>query len=251
MIAIDRNDGDFLYAQVADLINDQVRAGALRPGDKLPSLRRMSDQLEVSVPTVRQAYLELERRGRIEARPKSGYYIQPQRQSRLVKVGCKTCKPMPVSCRHLIDRVYDGIHRHGILPLGIANPCIAVLGLNPHAGESGHLGREEIDTMIPVLDALRAEGMDLLGPLPADTAFNASIRAQADAYLAMYHDQGLPVLKFADFGNAVNVTLGLPIVRTSVDHGTALDIAGTGKANAGSLMAALTLALQAYPRGHS
>ena len=125
MMSIDRNDGDFLYTQVADLINDQLRSGTLRPGDRLPSLRRMSSKLEVSVPTVRQAYLELERRGRIEARPKSGYFIQAKRQSRLVKVGCKTCKPMEVKCRKLIDRVYDGIHRQGVLPLGIANPCMA------------------------------------------------------------------------------------------------------------------------------
>jgi DNA-binding transcriptional MocR family regulator len=125
LISIDRTDGEFLYAQVADLINDQVRSGTLRPGDKLPSLRRMSDKLEVSVPTVRQAYLELERRGRIEARPKSGYFIQPRRQNRLVKVGCKTCKPMTVRCLNLVDRVYEGIHTPGVLPMGIANPCMA------------------------------------------------------------------------------------------------------------------------------
>jgi len=125
MISIDRTEGEFLYSQVADLINDQVRKGALRPGDRLPSLRRMSDKLEVSIPTVRQAYLELEKRGRIEARPKSGYFIQAQRESRLVKVGCKSCKPTAVRCRQLIDRVYDGIHTPGVLPLGIANPCMA------------------------------------------------------------------------------------------------------------------------------
>jgi len=125
MIAIDRTEDDFLYTQVADLINDQLVSGTLRPGDRLPSLRRMSERLEVSIPTVRQAYLELERRGRVEARPKSGYFIQPKRQNRLVRVGCKTCKPMQVSCRNLIDRVYDGIHQPGVLPLGIANPCMA------------------------------------------------------------------------------------------------------------------------------
>ncbi len=125
MLVIDRKQDNFLYAQVVDLINGQVVSGALRPGDRLPSLRRLSDKLDVSIPTVRQAYLELERRGRIEARPKSGYFIQAQRQNRLVKVGCKTCKPMEVSCRHLIDRVYDGIHTPGVLPLGIANPCMA------------------------------------------------------------------------------------------------------------------------------
>jgi len=126
---------------------------------------------------------------------------------------------------------------------GIAKPCIAVLGLNPHAGEGGHLGREEIEVINPVLELLRAEGMNLLGPLPADTAFSPKLLEQADAYLAMFHDQGLPVLKYAGFGNAVNITLGLPIVRTSVDHGTALDLAGTGAASDGSLRAALELAI--------
>jgi DNA-binding transcriptional MocR family regulator len=125
MISVDRSETAFLYSQVAELINNQLRSGALRPGDRLPSLRHMSGQLEVSIPTVRQAYLELEKRGRIEARPKSGYFIQAQRHNRLVKVGCKSCKPMEVSCRNLIDRVYDGIHTVGVLPLGIANPCMA------------------------------------------------------------------------------------------------------------------------------
>lgn len=125
MLAIDRDDTTFLYSQVIDLIDEQLRAGTLRAGDRLPSLRRMSDKLDISIPTVRQAYLELERRGRIEARPKSGYFIQPKRQNRLVKVGCKTCKPTEVSCRKLIDRVYAGIHKTGVLPLGIANPCMA------------------------------------------------------------------------------------------------------------------------------
>ncbi len=125
----------------------------------------------------------------------------------------------------------------------IARPHIAVLGLNPHAGESGHLGREEIDIIEPVLAALRAEGLDLCGPTPADTAFVPRQLAHFDAVLAMYHDQGLPTLKYAGFGHAVNVTLGLPYVRTSVDHGTALDLAGTGRADAGSLFAATRLAL--------
>jgi DNA-binding transcriptional MocR family regulator len=125
VLAVDRKNEEFLYSQVIDMINSQVESGALRAGDRLPSLRRMSSQLEVSIPTVRQAYLELERRGRIEARPKSGYFIQAKRQNRLVKIGCKTCKPMEVSCLKLIDRVYEGIHRPGILPLGIANPCMA------------------------------------------------------------------------------------------------------------------------------
>ncbi len=126
----------------------------------------------------------------------------------------------------------------------IALPRILVLGLNPHAGESGYLGREEIEVITPVLDELRAQGMQLTGPAPADTAFTPHLLQHADAVLAMYHDQGLPVLKYAGFGNAVNVTLGLPIIRTSVDHGTALDLAGTGKADAGSLAAALQLAIK-------
>ncbi len=125
---------------------------------------------------------------------------------------------------------------------GLSRPRITVLGLNPHAGESGHLGREEIDIIEPCLRALRNEGLQLLGPLPADTAFTPKILQQTDAVLAMYHDQGLPVLKYQGFGRAVNVTLGLPIIRTSVDHGTALDLAGTGRADGGSLRAALALA---------
>lgn len=127
---------------------------------------------------------------------------------------------------------------------GIARPRILVAGLNPHAGEGGHLGREEIDTIEPTLEKLRAEGMSLTGPLPADTLFTPHWLDQADAVLAMYHDQGLPVLKFQGFGRAVNITLGLPIVRTSVDHGTALDLAGTGRADSGSLHTALKVGEQ-------
>jgi len=126
---------------------------------------------------------------------------------------------------------------------GLAAPRILVAGLNPHAGEGGHMGREEIDVIAPVLDRLRAEGMRLIGPLPADTLFVPHTLAQGDAVLAMYHDQGLPVLKHASFGGGVNVTLGLPVVRTSVDHGTALDLAGTGRADPGSLYAAVELAI--------
>ncbi|MDX5332674.1 MAG: 4-hydroxythreonine-4-phosphate dehydrogenase PdxA [Gammaproteobacteria bacterium] len=125
----------------------------------------------------------------------------------------------------------------------IERPRILVCGLNPHAGEGGHLGREEIETIGPVLEQLRTEGLDLIGPLPADTLFTPRHLAQADAVLAMYHDQGLPVLKHVGFGQAVNITLGLPIVRTSVDHGTALELAGSGRAETGSLHAALTLAI--------
>ena len=125
---------------------------------------------------------------------------------------------------------------------GIAQPRILVAGLNPHAGERGYLGREEIEVMIPVLDKLRAAGMNVSEPLPADTLFTPQKLAQCDCVLAMYHDQGLPVLKHASFGQGVNVTLGMPIIRTSVDHGTALDLAGTGNADAGSLLEAIRLA---------
>lgn len=126
---------------------------------------------------------------------------------------------------------------------GIASPHILVAGLNPHAGEGGHLGHEEIDTIIPVLARLRAhEGMNLQGPLPADTLFTQKYLQHSDAVLAMYHDQGLPVLKYQGFGYAANITLGLPIIRTSVDHGTALDLAGTGNIAIGSLLTAINTA---------
>lgn len=127
---------------------------------------------------------------------------------------------------------------------GLENPRILVAGLNPHAGEGGYLGREEIEVMIPVLDKLCAEGFDVSPPLPADTLFAAHRLRECDAVLAMYHDQGLPVLKYASFGVGVNVTLGLPIIRTSVDHGTALDLAGTGKAEIGSLLEAIKVATE-------
>jgi 4-hydroxythreonine-4-phosphate dehydrogenase len=138
----------------------------------------------------------------------------------------------------------DILHADLVQRFGIEHPHIAVLGLNPHAGEGGHLGREEIETITPVIEQKRVSGMRLSGPLPADTAFVPTHLRQYDAVLAMYHDQGLPVLKHVGFGHAVNVTLGLPFVRTSVDHGTALDIAGSGKADGGSLTAAVTLARQ-------
>ncbi|MEP6483030.1 MAG: 4-hydroxythreonine-4-phosphate dehydrogenase PdxA [Rudaea sp.] len=127
---------------------------------------------------------------------------------------------------------------------GMESPRIAVLGLNPHAGESGHLGHEEIEIITPALDALRAEGLMIQGPLPADTAFLLSKRENVDAYLAMYHDQGLPVLKALGFGDSVNVTLGLPFIRTSVDHGTALTLAGTGTADTASMIAATEMAMR-------
>lgn len=126
----------------------------------------------------------------------------------------------------------------------LKDPVIAVLGLNPHAGESGHLGTEEIETISPVLDTFRAKGWQLLGPLPSDTAFTPQYLSQADVFLAMYHDQGLTVLKYAGFGRAVNITLGLPIIRTSVDHGTALDLAGSGQIDCGSLERAVQCAIE-------
>ena len=127
---------------------------------------------------------------------------------------------------------------------GIERPRVLVAGLNPHAGEGGHLGREDAKVIAPVIRRLRDEGLALEGPLPADTLFVPSRLSQADCVLAMYHDQGLPVLKYASFGGGVNVTLGLPFIRTSVDHGTALDIAGRGCADAGSLVAAVKLAIE-------
>ena len=136
------------------------------------------------------------------------------------------------------------LHRDLVTKFGIKNPRILVAGLNPHAGEDGYLGREEIEVINPVLEKLRKENMHLIGALPADTLFAKHHLANADAVLAMYHDQGLPVLKHASFGGGVNVTLGLPIIRSSVDHGTALDLAGSDKINAGSMVAAIELAIE-------
>jgi 4-hydroxythreonine-4-phosphate dehydrogenase len=136
------------------------------------------------------------------------------------------------------------LHADLVQKFGIPQPHIFVAGLNPHAGEDGYLGKEEIEVINPVLQKLRQQGMRLSGALPADTMFSKSNLQQADCFLAMYHDQGLPVLKYASFGLGVNVTLGLPIIRTSVDHGTALDLAGSGKANPGSLIAAIELAIE-------
>ncbi len=139
---------------------------------------------------------------------------------------------------------------HGDLQtrFGIARPRILVAGLNPHAGEGGYMGREEIEVIGPVLDKLRGEGMDLVGPLPADTLFTRNVLAGSDAQLAMYHDQGLAVLKYAAFDEGINVTLGLPIIRSSVDHGTALDLAGTGMASPTSLFAAIDAAIEMAAR---
>ncbi|RTZ59927.1 MAG: 4-hydroxythreonine-4-phosphate dehydrogenase PdxA [Gammaproteobacteria bacterium] len=144
----------------------------------------------------------------------------------------------------LLESVIRILHDDLKTRFGIARPRIDVCGLNPHAGEGGHLGMEEIKVIEPVLERLRGEGMNLRGPLPADTAFAQHRIPHTDAILAMYHDQGLPVLKHTGFGRAVNITLGLPFVRTSVDHGTALDLAGTGKADMGSLREAVAIAVE-------
>jgi 4-hydroxythreonine-4-phosphate dehydrogenase len=151
--------------------------------------------------------------------------------------------------RELLHEVLTILDHDLRVRFNIARPRILVAGLNPHAGEDGHLGREEIEVITPALDAERARGMDLLGPLPADTLFTPKYLEQADAVLAMYHDQGLPVLKYKGFGQAVNITLGLPYLRTSVDHGTALDLAGSGRADPGSLFYAIDVALEALGMG--
>lgn len=144
----------------------------------------------------------------------------------------------------LLEEVITILHRELVQRFGIKQPRILVCGLNPHAGESGHMGREEIEIIEPVLEKLRGTGIQLFGPLPADTLFTPRYLDKADAVLAMYHDQGLPVLKHLGFGKAVNLTLGLPIIRTSVDHGTALELAGTGKAEMGSLEYAIQVAVE-------
>ena len=144
--------------------------------------------------------------------------------------------------RELLDATLDVLDEGLRAGFGLAAPRILVCGLNPHAGEGGHLGREEIDVIGPAVVSARRRGLAVRGPVPADTAFTRGMLAEADAVLAMYHDQGLPVIKHAGFGQAVNVTLGLPFARTSVDHGTALDLAGTGRADPGSLFEAIELA---------
>jgi 4-hydroxythreonine-4-phosphate dehydrogenase len=149
-----------------------------------------------------------------------------------------------------LRRVATILHQDLQHRFGLKQPCILVCGLNPHAGEQGHMGREEIEIIEPVLADLNAAGMQLIGPIPADTLFTPVMLQQADAVLAMYHDQGLPVLKHMGFGKAVNVTLGLPIIRTSVDHGTALPLAGTGQANLGSLQYAVKVATDMATRGN-
>ena len=144
----------------------------------------------------------------------------------------------------LLIQVLGVLHSDLQKKFNIADPVILVCGLNPHAGEDGHLGREEIDLIEPVLQQLRAQSIKIIGPLPADSLFTDKYLQGADAVLAMYHDQGLPVLKYQGFGRAANITLGLPIVRTSVDHGTALDLACTAGVSNGSMVAAIEVALQ-------
>jgi 4-hydroxythreonine-4-phosphate dehydrogenase len=157
----------------------------------------------------------------------------------------------PAMTRNSLERTLRILDHELRIRFGITDPHILVAGLNPHAGESGHLGREEIEIIEPVLDRLRREGLNLTGPLPADSLFLPPVLAGADAVLAMYHDQGLPVLKHLGFGRAVNITLGLPIIRTSVDHGTALDLAGSNRANPGSLLAAIDAAIDLVRRSRS
>ncbi|WP_250655350.1 4-hydroxythreonine-4-phosphate dehydrogenase PdxA [Alkalimarinus coralli] len=151
----------------------------------------------------------------------------------------------------LLRQIINILHHDLETKFGLASPRILVAGLNPHAGEGGHMGMEEIETITPVLDEFRAQGMNLIGPLPADTLFTPRWLEDADAVLAMYHDQGLPVLKYQGFGSAVNITLGLPIIRTSVDHGTALDLAGSGRADVGSLEQAVKSATLMSERSNS
>ena len=150
----------------------------------------------------------------------------------------------------LLSSVIHILHNDLQHKFHIENPRILVTGLNPHAGEQGHLGHEELDVIIPTLQKLQSDGLDIKGPYPADTVFEPFILKDGDAVLAMYHDQGLPVLKYASFGKGVNITLGLPFIRTSVDHGTALDLAGTGRAMSGSLQAAVEYALQMHAPQH-
>lgn len=146
--------------------------------------------------------------------------------------------------KELLTDVITILHQDLMLKFGLEKPRILVCGLNPHAGEAGHIGREEIEIIEPVLAMQRRQGLDVVGPLPADTLFTAKYLDDADAVLAMYHDQGLPVLKHMGFGHSCNITLGLPIIRTSVDHGTALDLAGSGKADSGSLYNAIAVATE-------
>jgi len=171
-------------------------------------------------------------------------FVAPQMKVALITTHLPLSQVADAISQEKISTIITLLHRELIKRFNITNPRILVCGLNPHAGEQGHLGREEIEIIQPALQELRAQHIDVIGPLPADTLFTEKYLIQADAIVAMYHDQALPVVKYLGFGNAVNVTLGLPIIRTSVDHGTALDVAGTQQADPGSLEAALRLALQ-------
>ncbi|MBR9866543.1 MAG: 4-hydroxythreonine-4-phosphate dehydrogenase PdxA [Oceanospirillales bacterium] len=151
----------------------------------------------------------------------------------------------------LLEEVLTVLQQDLQQSFGLQKPRILIAGLNPHAGEGGHMGREEIEVIQPVIDRLRAQGYNLSDPLPADTLFTDKLLNTADAVLAMYHDQGLPVLKYKGFGRAVNITLGMPIIRTSVDHGTALDLAGTGSADCGSLLTAINYAAEMSANRHT
>lgn len=151
----------------------------------------------------------------------------------------------------LLEEVLEVLQRELQQSFGLNNPRILIAGLNPHAGEGGHMGREEIEVIQPVIDRLRQRGYNLSDPLPADTLFTDKLLNSADAVLAMYHDQGLPVLKYKGFGRAVNITLGMPIIRTSVDHGTALDLAGSGQADCGSLLTAINYAADMAAHRHT
>ena len=157
--------------------------------------------------------------------------------------------PSAISCSQLTS-VIQILHRDLVQKFGISSPRISVCGLNPHAGEGGTMGMEELETIIPAIQSCQQEGLNIEGPIPADTAFTQQNLSGCDAVLAMYHDQGLPVIKHNAFGNVVNITLGLPIIRTSVDHGTAFDLAGTGKANPGSLLAAVQAAVHLVAQSH-
>ena len=163
--------------------------------------------------------------------------------------------PLRAVAAHLTETLLERRLRilHGAMQaqFGLPNPRILVCGLNPHAGESGHLGREEIDVIAPVCERLRSAGWAIRGPLPADTLFTPQYLDNADAVFAMFHDQGLPVLKYSGFGSAVNITLGLPFIRTSVDHGTALDLAGTGSVDEGSFSAAMANAAELTKRSNA
>lgn len=150
--------------------------------------------------------------------------------------------------QYLLEEIITVLHYDLKSKFGVESPRIMVLGLNPHAGESGTLGKQELEVIEPVLTSLSKRGFDLVGPIPADTAFRTDLLQKSDAVLAMYHDQGLPVIKALSFGKVVNVTLGLPIIRTSVDHGTALELAGTGRAQASSLLQATELAINLVNR---